>query len=171
MQRRISTADRPDSRCRKNISGRKIIVLPARRRSSYHCKQSTNNTKVMSAQKQNEYLLLFRGSQWDKGLSTERLQKVMEQFKGWFERLQQEGIVKAGQPLEREGRIVSKATISDGPFAESKEAIGGYFIVQADTLDEAVAIARQSPVIEYGSTVEVRPIAGECPTFRRVKDQ
>ena len=125
----------------------------------------------MSAKKQNEYLLLFRGSQWDKGLSNDKLQEVMDQFKGWFERLQQEGIVKAGQPLEREGRIVSKATVSDGPFAESKEAIGGYFILHANTLDEAVAIARRSPVIEYGSTVEVRPIAEECPTFRRVKQQ
>src|ERR1044071_509690 len=105
----------------------------------------------MSATKQNEYLLLFRGSQWDKGLSNDKLQEVMDQFKGWFERLQREGIVKAGQPLEREGRIVSKGSVSDGPFAESKEAIGGYFILHANTLDEAVAIARRSPVIEYGS--------------------
>jgi hypothetical protein len=92
----------------------------------------------------------------------------------WFERLKQQGKAMAGQPLEREGKIVSGKngrTVADGPFAESKEAIGGYFLLQVADLDEAVAIARQCPVLEYGSTVEVRPIAEECPTFRRVKEQ
>ena len=122
----------------------------------------------------NEYLLLFRDSQWDKGLSPEQLQKTVDQFMSWFERLKQQGKVKGGQPLEREGKIVSGKggrTVADGPFAESKEAIGGYFLVQADDLEEAVAIAQQCPVLEYGSTVEVRPIAEECPTLQRVKEQ
>ena len=61
--------------------------------------------------------------------------------------------------------------MADGPFAESKEAIGGYFLLQADDLDEAVAVAKQCPALEYGSTVEVRPVAEECPTFQRVKEQ
>lgn len=128
----------------------------------------------MSAQKQNEYLLLFRGSQWDKGLSPEQLQKTMDQFMGWFERLKQQGKVKGGQPLERTGKIVSGKggrTVADGPFAESKEAIGGYFLVQVADLDEAVEIARQCPVLEFGSTVEVRPVAEECPTMHRIKEQ
>lgn len=121
-----------------------------------------------------EYLLLFRGSDWDKGLSPEQLQKTVDQFMAWFERLKQQGKAMAGQPLEREGKIVSGKngrTVADGPFAESKEAIGGYFLLQVADLDEAVAIAKQCPVLEYGSTVEVRPIAEECPTFRRVKEQ
>ena len=121
-----------------------------------------------------EYLLLFRGSNWDKGLSPEQLQKTVDQFMAWFERLKEQGRVKAGQPLERTGKIVSGKngrTVADGPFAESKEAIGGYFLLQVDDLDEAVAIAKQCPVLEYGSTVEVRPVAEECPTFQRVKEQ
>jgi hypothetical protein len=121
-----------------------------------------------------EYLLLFRGSQWDKGLSPEQLQKTVDQFMAWFERLKQQGKVKAGQPLEREGKIISGKngrTVADGPFAESKEAIGGYFLLQVDDLEEAVAIARECPVLEYGTTVEVRPIAEECPTLQRVKEQ
>ena len=121
-----------------------------------------------------EYLLLFRGSNWDKGLSPEQLQKTVDQFMAWFERLKQQGKVTAGQPLERGGKIVSGKngrTVADGPFAESKEAIGGYFLLQVEDLDEAVAIAKQCPVLEYGSTVEVRPVAEECPTFRRVKEQ
>ena len=121
-----------------------------------------------------EYLLLFRGSQWDKGLSPEQLQKTVDQFMAWFERLKQQGKVKGGQPLERSGKIVSGKggrTVADGPFAESKEAIGGYLLLLADDLEEAIAIAQQCPVLEFGSTVEVRPIAEECPTFQRVKEQ
>jgi len=128
----------------------------------------------MNEQKQNEYLLLFRGSSWDKGLSPEQLQQSLDQLMGWFDRLKQQGKVKSGQPLERTGKIISGKNgrvVADGPFAESKEAIGGYFLLQVDTLDEAVAIAQQCPVLEYGSSVEVRPIAEECPTFRRVKEQ
>ncbi len=128
----------------------------------------------MNEQKQNEYLLLFRGSSWDKGLSPEQLQQSLDQLMGWFDRLKQQGKVKSGQPLERTGKIISGKNgrvVADGPFAESKEAIGGYFLLQVDTLDEAVAIAQQCPVLEYGSSVEVRPIAEECPTFRRVKEE
>jgi hypothetical protein len=108
------------------------------------------------------------------GLSPEQLQKSLDQFMAWFDRLKQQGKVKLGQPLERTGKIVSGKNgrvVADGPFAESKEAIGGYFLLQVDTLDEAVEIAQQCPVLEYGSSVEVRPIAEECPTFRRVKEQ
>jgi hypothetical protein len=53
--------------------------------------------------------------------------------------------------------------VSDGPFAESKESIGGYFLLTVGSLDEAVAIAQQCPGLPHGIRVEVRPIAGECP--------
>src|SRR5881296_2215116 len=98
-----------------------------------------------------EYLLLFRGTQWDKGLAPEEIQKVLGQFMGWFERLKEEGTVKTGQPLAREGRIVSgkKGAVADGPFAESKEAVGGYFLLNVSNIEEAVAIARQCPILEY----------------------
>jgi hypothetical protein len=128
---------------------------------------STQNNK-------SEYLLLFRGAHWDKGLSPEELQKITGQFMAWFERLKAQGTAKAGQPLEREGKIVSGAkgrTVSDGPFAESKEAIGGYFLLQVEGIDEAVEIARQCPILEYGATVEVRPVAGECVSMRRANEQ
>src|SRR5258708_39031675 len=124
----------------------------------------------MNTQTQNEYLLLFRGSSWDKGLSPEQLKKTMDQFMAWFERLKQQGKVKGGQPLERTGKIVSGKNgriVADGPFAESKEAIGGYFLLQVDDLDEAVEIAKDCPVLEYGSTVGGRPIAQGSPTVPR----
>jgi hypothetical protein len=96
----------------------------------------------------------------------------MAAFVGWFERLSADGTAKAGQPLMDDSRIVSGKNgrvVADGPFAESKEAIGGYFIVNADNFDEAVAIAQGCPILEHGTMVEVRPIAASCPTFQRVQ--
>ena len=121
-----------------------------------------------------DYLLLFRGEHWDKGLSPEELQQLMGHVMAWFEGLKEEGRVKAGQPLGAEGRTVSgrKGRLAaDGPFAESKEAVGGYLLLEADNLDEAVAIAKTNPTLEYGITIEVRPVLEECPIFQRAKKQ
>ena len=88
----------------------------------------------------------------------------------WFEGLANQGVMKAAQPLQEEGRIVScnnGGTVADGPFVESKEAVAGYLLIQAESLEEAVAIARKCPTIQYGSSVEVRPIAQECPHMKR----
>jgi len=110
-------------------------------------------------------MLLFRGTELRKSLSPEEMQKVSEDWMAWFKRLTQQGKAVAGNPLEREGKIVSgkERIVSDGPFAESKEAIGGYFLLDVATMDEAVAIARECPGLPYGIRVEVRPVAGECP--------
>jgi hypothetical protein len=113
-----------------------------------------------------EYMLLFRGTDWTKGLSPEQIQTTMNQWKGWFEGLKNEGKLKGGQPLEREGKLVSGKKgriVADGPFAESKEAIGGYFMLDVGSLDEAVAIAKNCPGLDYGIAVEVRPVAEMCP--------
>ena len=119
----------------------------------------------MSTLNQNRYMLLFRGTDLRKGLSPEELQKVSEKWMAWFRRLTEQGKAVAGQPLERDGKIVSgkDRVVSDGPFAESKEAIGGYFLLDVATMDEAVAIAKECPGLAYGIRVEVRPVAAECP--------
>jgi hypothetical protein len=81
----------------------------------------------------------------------------------WFERLKSDGNVKSGHPLGNHGKIVTgRNTVMDGPFAESKEAIAGFFIIQADNLEEAVQIAKNCPSLDNGQTVEVRPIASEA---------
>ena len=120
----------------------------------------------MSTQKQNEYILLFRGADWHKGLSPEEMEKVMNQWMTWFNRLTAEGKCRAGQPLEREGgKIVSGKkgkVVADGPFAEAKEEVGGYFLLTVASVDEAVAIAKQCPGLDYGCVVEVRPVAERC---------
>jgi hypothetical protein len=126
----------------------------------------------MSTPNQNEYLLLFRGNDWYNNLSPEQLQKAMTDFKAWFDRLTEQGKLKAAQPLVREGKIVSGKNgriVADGPFAESKEAIGGYFLLAVNSLDEAVAIAKTCPSLEYGTQVEVRPVAEDCPMAARAR--
>ena len=119
-----------------------------------------------------EYLFLFRGNDWDRSLSPAELQKTMSGFLAWFEKLSADGTLKVGQPLLEDARIVSGKngrTVADGPFAESKEAIGGYFIITAASLDEAVDIAKQCPMLDWGTQVEVRPIADICPTVQRAR--
>jgi len=120
-----------------------------------------------------DYLLLFRGNVWDRGLSPAQLQKVVSDWYAWFERLKKEGKCIGGNPLEMEGKVVSGKqgrTIADGPFAESKEAIGGYFYLQVADENEAIEIAKQCPGLEYGSVVEVRPVAEECSIRQRAEE-
>jgi hypothetical protein len=110
-----------------------------------------------------EYLLLFRGTHWPKDLSPEEIQKNIAKFTSWFERLKNEGNFKSGHPLQHNGKIVTaRNAVVDGPFAESKEAIAGFFIIQADSLEEALEIAKNCPGLDYGQTVEVRAIASEA---------
>ena len=112
-------------------------------------------------------MLLFRGPHWDRGLSDEELQQTMDRVTAWYEGLK----VKGGQPLGPENRIISgkRRTVADGPFAESKEAIGGFLQIEAGSLDEAVEIAKSAPMLDYCITVEVRPVVEECPCFKRVR--
>ena len=104
-------------------------------------------------------------------LSPEQAQKVMGRLTAWLDDLRQRGVLKSGQPLMDEGRMVRKGRIlADGPFPEAKEAVGGYLLLQADTLDEAAAIAQQCPCLEHGVCIEVRPVAEECPKFQRARE-
>jgi hypothetical protein len=127
----------------------------------------------MSDESKNGYMLIFRGTDWYKGLSPEEMQKIVENWMTWFRGLMDEGTAVAGNPLEPEGKIVSgkNRIVSDGPFAESKETIGGYFLLKVKTMDEAVAIARQCPGLPYGIRVEVRPVAGECPIAAELRTE
>ncbi|MEO5804501.1 MAG: YciI family protein [Verrucomicrobiota bacterium] len=125
----------------------------------------------MSAQNRNGYMLIFRGTDWYKGLSPEEMQQIGERWMAWFNRLKDEGTAIAGNPLEKEGKIVSgkNKVVSDGPFAESKETIGGYFLLKVGSIDEAVAIAQQCPGLPYGIRVEVRPVASDCPLVEETR--
>ena len=119
-----------------------------------------------------EYLLLIRGTHWNHGMSPSELQHVMTDFYAWVDRLGKAGIRRGAQPLVEEGRLVSGlkgATVTDGVFAESKEAIAGYFLIAVGSMDEAVRIAQECPILQYGAAIEVRPIADHCKPMAEIK--
>jgi len=129
-------------------------------------KQPSTESKIMSTQANNGYMLIFRGTDWHKGLSPEKMQEIAGEWMAWFKRLTDQGTATAGNPLEAAGKVVSGKggrVVADGPFAEAKEAIGGYFLLNVSTLDEAVAIAKECPGLPYGAKVEVRPVMEQCP--------
>jgi hypothetical protein len=105
-----------------------------------------------------EYLVICRG-QWDKTLSQDEIRSVTEKFYIWYDRLINEGKMRPGQRLTSEGKTVARQNvITDGPFGESKEEIGGYWFIRADSLDEAIEIAKGDPCLDYGKLLEIRPI-------------
>ena len=111
-----------------------------------------------------EYLVISRG-QWDKTLSQDEIQSATEKFYIWYDRLINEGKMKPGQRLTSEGKTVArKDVITDGPFGESKEVIGGYWFILAHSLDEAAQIAKGNPCLDCGLLLEIRPIAPQCAT-------
>lgn len=121
-----------------------------------------------------QYMLFFRGCDWDRGLSPEQARQALDRVMAWFDGLNQRGIVRGGRPLARTGAMLSREkgeVLVDGPFAESKEVVGGYLIVEVDDLDEAVTIARECPTLQRGIEIEVRPMLDECPIVKRLREQ
>jgi hypothetical protein len=113
------------------------------------------------------YMLLFRGSHWERRLSPQESQKVMSQWMAWYERLTQQGKATACHPLGREITIVSgkkEQTVVKSPLAESKTAIAGLLALQVNDLKAAVEIVKECPVLKYGATIEIRPVADPSPS-------
>ena len=107
-----------------------------------------------------EYLVISRGK-WDKDASPQDIQTAIDQFYAWHGGLVAAGKMKAGQRLATEGKIVSRNGVTDGPFAEAKEVIGGYWLILADSLEEAAQLAAGNPCLAYGLAFEIRPIDPE----------
>jgi hypothetical protein len=106
-----------------------------------------------------EFTFLFRGR--EHVTSAEQGQKQMEKWTAWFKDLTAKGQLKnPGHPLENTGKVVSgtKKTITDGPYAESKDVVGGFIVVEAADLAEAVELSKACPILEIGGSVEVRPV-------------
>lgn len=118
-----------------------------------------------------EYLLLLRNTRLEETLSPDEMQQAMGRFADWFERLTREGKLRAGQPLANGGKVITgrkDRAVADGPFVESKEAVGGYIVLTVADLDEAAALAEECPLLDYGATVEVRPIIEQCAAMQQV---
>jgi hypothetical protein len=109
-----------------------------------------------------EYLLVFRNTGWHRELSPKEIQWNMARFTEWFDRLNKAGLFKDGGPLGHNGRtLAGRNAVTDGPFAESKEAIAGFFLIRADSLEQAVEVAKECPGLQFGQTVEVRALVPE----------
>ena len=106
--------------------------------------------------------MLFRGvDRRTLNQSPEQMQALMQRWMNWMGDITKQGKMVGAQPLENSGKVVrgTKKAITDGPFAEGKEVIGGYLMVKADTIDEAIELSKGCPILEFeDGTVEVRPI-------------
>ena len=108
-----------------------------------------------------DFLYLFIGGhEAAAARSPEEMQKNMELWMAWMGSLQEAGIYKGGDPLEAECKTVAgpDRVVTDGPFAEAKEVIGGYTKVTTKDIETAVEHARGCPIYDDGGRVEVRPI-------------
>jgi len=107
-----------------------------------------------------QYLLLLRddGAAWAK-MSPEEMQRTTERYMEWRNR----PFVVGGQRLDMAGRVMAKKdgkiSVTDGPFSESREVLGGYFAIEAKDFDEAVALSMDNPHADLGiGTIEIREV-------------
>ena len=106
-----------------------------------------------------EFLYLYRGG--DSSASPEEMQQTMQKWTAWMKALGDSGNLKAiGNPLEPGGKVVKakQKAITDGPYAEAKDLVGGYTLVEAKDINEAAELAQGCPIFDTGGFVEVRPI-------------
>ncbi len=107
-----------------------------------------------------EFVFLYRrpATSW----TVQQMQESMEKWQAWFKKMEQSGhLANYGQPLEpKGGRVVKdkKGGYSDGPYAETKDIVGGYSVIQAKDLDEAVALTNGHPIFDQEGMIEIRPI-------------
>ncbi len=108
----------------------------------------------------NEFIFLYRGAKDGPAPSPEEMETYMKRWQTWFGKLAEEGKIKDwGAPLQKEGKhVASGGVITDGPYSDGKEIVGGFSIVKAKDLSEAATMAKGCPIFETGGSVEVRQV-------------
>ena len=107
-----------------------------------------------------EFVFLYRGGIKPPASPAEG-QQNMAKWMAWFQELAAKGhVIDRGQPLENSGKLVRARTktITDGPFAELKDVVGGFTLIKARDIDEAAQIAKSCPILDRDGDVEVRPV-------------
>src|SRR5262245_47658870 len=109
-----------------------------------------------------KFLFVYRGgSETMRQMTPEQMQQSMERWGKWIEEGVRNGwMIDAGDGLTEEGKVVKGKVVTDGPFVESKEVVGGFSIIQAETLSAAAELAKGCPALQSGGSVEVRRLAG-----------
>ena len=109
-----------------------------------------------------KFIYLFRGGEnhAHNANDSEVAMKNMQAWGAWMQDMQQKGILAGGEPLQPTGKQVTgtKKVVTDGPFIEAKEIVGGYLIVNAKDINAAVEISKGCPVLDLDGKIEVRPI-------------
>ena len=106
-----------------------------------------------------KFIYLFRGGN-NTDQSPEAMQAQMQKWFNWMGEMGKKGVLVGGEPLGPTGKQMAGAqkTLTDGPFIEAKEMVGGYLIVTANNIDDAVELAKGCPIFDVGGKLEIRPI-------------
>ena len=109
-----------------------------------------------------KFLFIYRrGNDTTRNMTPDEMQQQLQRWQKWLgEGLQKGWMIDPGDALTAEGRVVSAKVVTDGPFVESKEVVGGFSIIEAETIQAAALLAKGCPNVLVGGTVEVRPLAG-----------
>jgi len=107
----------------------------------------------------NRFMMVFRKDKASPVPSPEQMQESIKQWQDWIGGIAAQDKFVATDALGYQGKLIkADGVVTDGPYAEVKEIVGGYIIVKADSLDEAVSLADGCPMFSIGGTVEVRDI-------------
>lgn len=106
-----------------------------------------------------KFMLIFHGGQMD-GASPEQMQAHMGKWMAWIDNLNKAGKYIAGEPLLPGGKLITgkNKTVTDGPYTEGKEVVGGFFLITAENLNEAVKICDDYPDYNAGGSIQVRQV-------------
>lgn len=106
-----------------------------------------------------KFMLIFHGGM-SSNHSPEQMQDNMGKWMAWIDKLSKAGKYVAGEPLLPGGKLISgkSKTVTDGPYTEGKELVGGFFILNADSYDEVIKLCADYPDYEIGGSIQVRQV-------------
>lgn len=107
-----------------------------------------------------KFMFIFQGEQPGK-MSPEEMQANMGKWMAWIDKLAKEGRYVSGEPLLPGGKLVTGTngkSVTDGPYTEGKEIVGGFFIINAKDMDDAISLTKDYPGYEHGGTIQVRQV-------------
>jgi len=107
-----------------------------------------------------KFMLIFQGGMSSQNPSPEIMQEQMGKWMAWIDKLNKAGKYVAGEPLLPGGKLITgkNKTVTDGPYTEGKEVVGGFFLINAENMDEAVKICDDYPSYVEGGSVQVRQV-------------
>ncbi|HEY2721505.1 MAG TPA: YciI family protein [Chitinophagaceae bacterium] len=107
-----------------------------------------------------KFMLIFHGGMPAENASPEFMQQEMGKWMAWIEKLSKAGQYVSGEPLVPGGKLIAgkSKTVTDGPYTEGKEVVGGFFIINAKDYDEAVKLCDDYPDFGQGGSIQVRQV-------------